>query len=1154
AAPDLAQVRIDILDTNGGLITDPHQIRIDVEPRGLDNPRADGTVRTGTGTPGATRTTISRDGLVRDLFYGAGEVSGTVRLRITDVTAVPNASAFVEVFLLASRANPTITVTADGPYLAAGGGGFSTISAAVIDAFGNSLEGELVSFALDDGPAGRGGTFLPSGALTAQAVVAGGKAQVVYQAGPLEGFEIVRAKLISDPTAVGTGQIGLHGPAAALQVTGRPPLRRIVGDLDPISITFTAKDANDIPVPGHRITTELLPTGRISGRLLEGAVRTGKDGTVATSYVAGTRATPPGLPVRIGGRDFAGHATPIPVEIILDAGPPAALEISEIDRDNEIQACPPGEPFYDTTIVVTVLDAFTNPVPNARVQIFMGDGRCIPGDTSISATSAVVSLAEGVFNQLTLPAIAPTAADGALFLIYRAQPGIARVRAKVRPSTGPALEACVSILTGDPTLFDPLFFLPSNLSEITLVVGDPANPATASVEITGTLASGCSGFGPDGRYKFFLAIFPDEDGDVTGSLETAELEFALAGGIARPIRNAVYRAGTKAGKVTIVTTGSVFPDGTVNPSTFGGAATVMLKPADPARMTLTAAPDRMFVDLKLSATLTPEIVDIFGNKIGGSVAPTFAVFDLPGGGAMLRNIDTGATDLFASRTAAEAALALILDEFFASNLSIQYDVTTALGGAMVTPAGLKASLTQAGTRPVAYASGDTGSAAGLSENLHAVIVGFPGVTADAQVLLITRPPTSLELTALPLNLTGDGQQTSMVTGVFRYADATPAAGVTANWSLDLLNLGTLLGETTASDLFGEIRALVQAGTNLPNNPLDRLLTVTLNDTVGAGLSADAVITLHPVTISLRAEPTALQAGSAKPARMIAFLQGFAGAPVAGVEVQFRVRSGDGHFPGGARQTDVLSDALGIAEVDLLPGLSTGPVVVRALIRRLQPGGEGDATVTLTGFGQTLVLANALPDPATAIANGMDTIRLTVQLIDSAGVGVPNETLALALSNAAAGTVPASISTDAGGFATLELTAGILAGDFSVIVTDPGSPAAPTPTLTVAYTLTAGAPATLEFTPASIQAMVALPATPAPPIIITARLRDTFGNPITTAGWTIRLTPNNATLGTVTPSNPITNAAGEATFSFQPLTIAGSTPITGTLVTTGPAVT
>jgi adhesin/invasin len=189
---------------------------------------------------------------------------------------------------------------------------------------------------------------------------------------------------------------------------------------------------------------------------------------------------------------------------------------------------------------------------------------------------------------------------------------------------------------------------------------------------------------------------------------------------------------------------------------------------------------------------------------------------------------------------------------------------------------------------------------------------------------------------------------------------------------------------------------------------------------------------------------------------------------------------------------------------------------------------GDGSAPAVPLAPSATLSTVVASPTTVTADGADQSTVTVTLLGTGNVPVPNKTVTLSQGTGQSTIIPAATPnmTDAGGVATFTVT------DSTVeTVSYTAEDTSDTPIVTVS------APATVDFEAPAVDAAKSTvssgllsPVPSGQSDTITVTLRDQASNPQPVAGQTVTLTGTGSVQITPQPAMGTTNSSGEATFS------------------------
>jgi len=368
-------------------------------------------------------------------------------------------------------------------------------------------------------------------------------------------------------------------------------------------------------------------------------------------------------------------------------------------------------------------------------------------------------------------------------------------------------------------------------------------------------------------------------------------------------------------------------------------------------------------------------------------------------------------------------------------------------------------------------------AAGPNSGTDVLRITAQGIATDAQLALEVSPgsatgPASIALSADPMSIAADGASTSVITATVRNSSGVLLPNVQVALST---SLGAISPASAATTSAGTIQATLRSGT------MAGMATVVAQ---AGGLSNSVQVEFFagaPAQITDIASNPAAPAPGAN-ALLQARVRDAFGNPVAGVQLTFTLIQNQSGTSFTSAQEE--SDSAGLAMVSYLAGPNNGIDILRItaeglateaqLVLNIGPGSD------TTPAGVTLSA-----DPASITADGLSTAAIAATVVNSSGIALPGIPVTLSASLGALSAT--STTTNAAGTAQVSLQAGTTAG-ISVIVAQAGGV---TGSLQVAF---AAGP------PAQITELGSIPSDPEPgeTLLLQARIRDAFGNPISVA--------------------------------------------------------
>ena len=249
------------------------------------------------------------------------------------------------------------------------------------------------------------------------------------------------------------------------------------------------------------------------------------------------------------------------------------------------------------------------------------------------------------------------------------------------------------------------------------------------------------------------------------------------------------------------------------------------------------------------------------------------------------------------------------------------------------------------------------------------------------------------------------------------------------------------------------------------------------------------------------------AGSALPESLAAIVRDQAGAPLAGVTVNFAVTAGGGSVSPASRQTD----ASGIARTRRTLGPNAGAQTATATTGSLVPA-QFSAVAQING---AVNIANQTPGTPTDTVAAVETDSLAVLVTNQNSTPVQGVNVTWAASAGASVSAP-SVPTNAQGLSKVQFTYGNTAGNQTATATVTGLVGSP---VTITLNATAGTAVTIVKTAGDNGA-----AAPGGQVTYTVQSRDSRGNPKggVVIDWAVP--PGE---GSITPAQNTTQANGNA---------------------------
>ncbi|MDA8145520.1 MAG: G1 family endopeptidase, partial [Thermaerobacter sp.] len=279
--------------------------------------------------------------------------------------------------------------------------------------------------------------------------------------------------------------------------------------------------------------------------------------------------------------------------------------------------------------------------------------------------------------------------------------------------------------------------------------------------------------------------------------------------------------------------------------------------------------------------------------------------------------------------------------------------------------------------------------------------------------------SAVSVGASPASVPANGTAASTITAKVYGAGGAPLAGVTVGFAT---TLGTLSATSATTDAQGQAQvslASTAAGT----------ATVTAT---AQGVSGTAQVAFTPVVskVSVTASPTSVPANGTAASGITATVTDAAGAPLAGVTVDFATTLGT------LSATSATTDAQGQAQVSLT-STAAGPATVTGSAQ----GVSGTAQVTFT---PVVSKVSVTASPSSVPANGTAASGITATVTDAAGAPLSGITVdftttlgtlsAASATTNAQGQAQVSLTSTAAGTATVTATAQGVSGTAQVTFT------------------------------------------------------------------------------------------------------------------------
>ncbi|MFF1574587.1 Ig-like domain-containing protein [Leifsonia sp. NPDC058292] len=268
--------------------------------------------------------------------------------------------------------NGTSTVTIDDKSAQANGTDTHTVTATVLDAFGNPISGVVVQF----GAASGANLTAGSGVTDASGVVTTTVSSTQVGSYPISATvngTALKGSPVTATFSAGSPSVGADGTSTVTATTGN----RTADGVDSHSITSTIRDAQGNALPGVTVQFAVVPNGPQLSASTATTDANGQAVVQSISTVAGSY----GVTASVNGTAVKGS----PVTIAFVAGSPStgADGKSSVAIDNNTVVANNSDTH---TVTATVLDAFDNPVSGATV-VFGASG-----SASLTAGSAVTDV------------------------------------------------------------------------------------------------------------------------------------------------------------------------------------------------------------------------------------------------------------------------------------------------------------------------------------------------------------------------------------------------------------------------------------------------------------------------------------------------------------------------------------------------------------------------------------------------------------------------------------------------------------------------------------------------------------------------------------------------------------------------------------------
>jgi Invasin, domain 3 len=266
---------------------------------------------------------------------------------------------------------------------------------------------------------------------------------------------------------------------------------------------------------------------------------------------------------------------------------------------------------------------------------------------------------------------------------------------------------------------------------------------------------------------------------------------------------------------------------------------------------------------------------------------------------------------------------------------------------------------------------------------------------------------SLAVSSSSASIPADGSSTATITVLAKDANNNAMSGVAVTLAA---SAGTLSGAaaTTAAD--GTISAQLSAA----GVAAGQAITITATSGSVSGKATINVVA-NQQTLTLLTNSPQMPSNNSKPATITALIQGANNQLLAGVPVVFQASSGaivavQTTAGAGAQVPAGTSDANGVAQATL----SNPNDPTNRTITVTATAGSTTATIQVAVVGTAITVSG----PANLVQGG--TAAYNVLLVDSGNAGIANQSVTVTSANG--NTVPATVTTDTTGQATINLTA------------------------------------------------------------------------------------------------------------------------------------
>ncbi|MCL5283616.1 MAG: Ig-like domain-containing protein [Armatimonadetes bacterium] len=335
------------------------------------------------------------------------------------------------------------------------------------------------------------------------------------------------------------------------------------------------------------------------------------------------------------------------------------------------------------------------------------------------------------------------------------------------------------------------------------------------------------------------------------------------------------------------------------------------------------------------------------------------------------------------------------------------------------------------TRDEAITSWSPDAAVGGSSRLGLNLIDSEGrpIEISAGAYIFVGQPASqkifISLSATPDTLNADGRSTAQIVATVTDANGLPISGRSVEFQR-LSGGGSLMPETIVTDRNGQVRARYLAGVTADTAVIqacDETTQATGQTMVRLRISGSTSIQLcatgsgiagygrSPLTggllnMSVVAYPDQIPADGVSTSNVEVQVTNPQGAPVSGVQLQFKASG----YNGRILPIKPITDSSGHAAAIYVAGSTPGDVTVTAVT--LTGQSSGAVTIHLTGGGAAKVTVQA--NPAILPADGRSVSQVLVRVTDLFGRPVPNATVQLSVQSGLGILTTGSSQTDATG--------------------------------------------------------------------------------------------------------------------------------------------